>query len=92
MIETAITADSTIRQKYETHKEGMTLLSQGPESLAASLPNVTAASTATSSPAVMKLRELMEEVETIKVSVSCVLALDYHRIIVLQDQSVLSGR
>lgn len=45
----------------------MELLSAGPENLASSLPSA-GASTDGSSPAVQKLKQLMENVETIKVS------------------------
>ncbi|XP_045605029.2 programmed cell death 6-interacting protein isoform X1 [Procambarus clarkii] len=65
VIETAVAADSTIREKYDAHKEGMELLSSGPENLAASLPTA-GASTNGSNPAIQKLKQLMEDVETLK--------------------------
>lgn len=65
VIETAVSADSTIREKYEAHKEGMELLSSGPENLASSLPSA-GANTNSSNPAVQKLKQLMEDVETLK--------------------------
>lgn len=67
VIETAVTADSTIREKYDGHKEGMELLSAGPDNLAASLPSATT-NTNGSNPATQRLKQLMEDVETLKVS------------------------
>lgn len=66
VIETAVTADSTIREKYDKHKEGMDMLSAGPENLAASLPSAGASNNG-SNPAIQRLRQLMEDVETLKV-------------------------
>ncbi|KAL7647253.1 UNVERIFIED_CONTAM: hypothetical protein RMT77_002511 [Armadillidium vulgare] len=67
VIETAIQADITIRNKYDTHKEGMSHLSDGPTALATYLPSAsTSTSGSSSSPAVTKLRKLMEDVEAIK--------------------------
>lgn len=65
VIETAVTADSTIREKYDKHKEGMDMLSAGPENLAASLPSAGASNNG-SNPAIQRLRQLMEDVETLK--------------------------
>ncbi|KAK7067282.1 Rhophilin, Rho GTPase binding protein [Halocaridina rubra] len=65
VIETAMNADSTIREKYDGHREGMELLSGGPASLSAALPSV-GVSTNGSNPAIQKLKQLMEDVETLK--------------------------
>lgn len=65
VIETAMNADSTIREKYDSHKEGMELLSGGPASLSAALPSAGATSNG-NTPAVQKLKQLMEDVETLK--------------------------
>ena len=66
MIDTAVSADTTIREKYDKHKEGMDLLSAGPENLAASLPSAGASDNG-SNPAIQRLKQLMEDVETLKV-------------------------
>ena len=68
VIETAVQADATIRAKYEAHREGFALLSQGPAAVAAALPSVTSTNVNSSSTIVLRLRKLMEDVETIKVS------------------------
>ncbi|KAG7172531.1 programmed cell death 6-interacting protein-like [Homarus americanus] len=65
VIDTAVEADSTIREKYDGHKEGMELLSAGPENVGAALPSA-GASTNGSNPAVQRLKQLMEDVETLK--------------------------
>ncbi|KAK3859625.1 hypothetical protein Pcinc_034275 [Petrolisthes cinctipes] len=65
VIDTAVSADSTIREKYESHREGMELLSAGPDNLAASLPSAIA-NTNGSNPATQRLKQLMEDVETLK--------------------------
>ena len=67
VIDTAMGADTKIRSKFEDNLEGMQLLSQGPGNLATALPSAGSTSN-NSSPAVQKLRELMEAVETLKVS------------------------
>ncbi|CAL4062254.1 unnamed protein product [Meganyctiphanes norvegica] len=66
VLDTAIQADSTIREKYDAHREGMELLSGGPNALASALPSAGAASTNGSNPAISQLRTLMESVETLK--------------------------
>lgn len=65
VIDTAVSADTTIREKYDKHKEGMDLLSAGPENLAASLPSAGASDNG-SNPAIQRLKQLMEDVETLK--------------------------
>ncbi|XP_066953002.1 programmed cell death 6-interacting protein [Macrobrachium rosenbergii] len=65
VIETAMNADSTIREKYDAHKEGMELLSGGPTSLAAALPSAGSNNNG-SNPAIQKLKQLMEDVETLQ--------------------------
>ncbi|XP_076063979.1 programmed cell death 6-interacting protein-like protein AliX [Oratosquilla oratoria] len=66
VIETAINADAQIKQKFEEHSEGMTLLSQGPDSLAAAMPLASQIQGGGNTPAADKLRQLMEAVETLK--------------------------
>ncbi|ROT76243.1 ALG-2 interacting protein x [Penaeus vannamei] len=65
VIDTAMSADTTIREKYESHKEGMELLSAGPEDIAGALPSASS-TTDGSDPAVVRLKKLMEDVETLK--------------------------
>nr|ABG82044.1 ALG-2 interacting protein x [Penaeus monodon] len=65
VIDTAMSADTTIRDKYESHKEGMELLSAGPENIAGALPSASS-TTDGSDPAVVRLKKLMEDVETLK--------------------------
>lgn len=65
VIDTAVSADTTIREKYDKHKEGMDMLSAGPENLASSLPSAGSSSNG-SNPAIQRLKQLMEDVETLK--------------------------
>lgn len=64
IINTAVNADKVIKEKYLKHKDGMALLSEGPEVMRAALPSPGGASADT--PATHRLRQLMEEVETMK--------------------------
>ncbi|XP_018017189.1 programmed cell death 6-interacting protein-like [Hyalella azteca] len=66
VIETAVAADSTVRGKLDANREGMEMLSRGPESLASSLPSPSSGGASGDSPPVVTLRKLMEEVEAIK--------------------------
>ena len=61
-----MSADSTIREKYDSHKEGMELLSGGPTAVGAALPSAGASNNG-NNPAIQKLKQLMEDVETLKV-------------------------
>lgn len=58
-------ADKTVREKFDSHRNGMELLSKSPEELQAAIPQATS-NTVENSSAVIKLRQLMEQVETIK--------------------------
>nr|XP_024219620.1 programmed cell death 6-interacting protein isoform X1 [Halyomorpha halys] len=64
IINNAISADKIIKDKFDTHERGMSLLSEGVEVMRASLPSPAGASRDT--PASHRLRRLMEEVETLK--------------------------
>ncbi|KAF2349567.1 BRO1 domain [Trinorchestia longiramus] len=66
VIETAVAADSTVKSKLDANREGMQMLSEGPEALANSIPSSSSAGASGDSPPVQKLRKLMEEVEAIK--------------------------
>ena len=68
MIESAVKADTVVLSKLDANKEGMELLSGGPEFLSQSLPSPSAGSGGAdgNSPAVTKLRQLMREVDDIK--------------------------
>ena len=81
MIDTAVSADSTIREKYDKHKEGMDMLSAGPENLASSLPSAGTSNNG-SNPAIQRLKQLMEDVETLKVGI-IVSTLSSHFIVVV---------
>jgi len=65
IINNAITADKIVRQKFESNSHGMELLSKSPSELHQAIP--AAAGSVSNSPAVQKLRSLMEAVETVKV-------------------------
>ncbi|XP_072394726.1 programmed cell death 6-interacting protein [Diabrotica undecimpunctata] len=65
IINNAVQADKTVREKFDTHKQGMELLSNGPGAIHSALPSGTGGSVGNSS-AVETLRGLMEEVDTIK--------------------------
>lgn len=64
IINNAISADQIINDKYDAHERGMSMLSEGFEVMRASLPSPGGAIADT--PAAIKLRHLMEEVETMK--------------------------
>lgn len=65
IINNAVQADKVVRDKFETHKYFMELLSAGPGSIEAALPSGTSGDVSNSS-VVTGLRQLMEEVETVK--------------------------
>lgn len=64
IINNAITADKVVRQKFEENSHGIELLSKSPSELHQSIP--AGAGCVSNSPAVARLRELMETVETVK--------------------------
>lgn len=65
IINNAISADKVVRQKFEDNSRGIDLLSKSPQELHQAIP--AGAGCVSNSPAVAKLRTLMEAVETIKV-------------------------
>lgn len=66
IINNAIVADKTVREKFENNRRGIELLSMSQENLANEIPCGTASSKDCNSSAAVKLRSLMESVETIK--------------------------
>nr|XP_003699475.1 PREDICTED: programmed cell death 6-interacting protein [Megachile rotundata] len=63
IINNAVTADKVVREKYESHKEGMEILSSDEGDLINAVP---AGSAVQESRTVAHLRKLMEDVETLK--------------------------
>ncbi|KAG8037386.1 hypothetical protein G9C98_005596 [Cotesia typhae] len=63
IIDNAISADKTVREKFETHREGMEILSLDESELASAIPSGSAVQ---ESGVVIQLRKLMEDVETLK--------------------------
>jgi len=67
ILNNAAQADKTVRDKYESHKRGMELLSEGPAVMAASVPHAGGvASNSSNSTSAGRLRHLMDQVETMK--------------------------
>lgn len=67
IINNAVQADKTVREKFDKHRSGMELLSKSPEELQEAVPNSADGSgNISDSSAAQKLRNLMEEVETVK--------------------------
>lgn len=66
IINNAITADKTVREKFEKNRRGIELLSMPQEQLANEIPCGTTTKKDCNSSAAQKLRSLMESVETIK--------------------------
>lgn len=65
IINNAVQADRTVRDKFDTHRRGMELLSKPVAELTAAVPSGSVGNIENSS-AVGTLRQLMEEVETVK--------------------------
>lgn len=65
IVENATNADKLVKEKYSGHRKAMELLSRSDNEIAESLPRVESSGNK-ASPAVMELRNLMEEVETIQ--------------------------
>ncbi|XP_011173497.2 programmed cell death 6-interacting protein isoform X1 [Solenopsis invicta] len=63
IINNAVSADKVVREKYESHKEGIEILSLDEDELSSAIPQGSALQ---ESNAVMKLRKLMEDVATLK--------------------------
>jgi programmed cell death 6-interacting protein len=65
IINNAVAADKTVREKFDSTMQGMVLLSKPPQELHASIPSATGGS-AQDCQSAQRLRQLMEQVETIK--------------------------
>lgn len=63
IINRAVSADKEVHNKYETHQEGIEILSMDESQLSMAVPNGSAVQ---ESNVVMQLRKLMEDVETLK--------------------------
>ncbi|KAL6268421.1 hypothetical protein P5V15_001557 [Pogonomyrmex californicus] len=63
IINNAVSADKVVREKYESHKEGIEILSLDEEELARAIPQGSALQ---ESNVVIQLRKLMEDVATLK--------------------------
>ncbi|KAK7092226.1 programmed cell death 6-interacting protein-like isoform X2 [Littorina saxatilis] len=66
ILDTAIQADRIVRDKYEQNKMAISLLSKPPGELEKALPEAGNTGSLQSSPVVRELRQLCEEVETVK--------------------------
>lgn len=66
IIDNAIVADKTVREKFENSRKGIELLSMTEEQLSTEIPCGTSNNNVCNSSAAQKLRTLMESVETIK--------------------------
>lgn len=67
IINNATQADKVVREKFESHRRGMELLTKGSDEILAVLPSAgSGGSNVKNSSAVFQLRKLMEDVETIK--------------------------
>ncbi|KAG5675004.1 hypothetical protein PVAND_004944 [Polypedilum vanderplanki] len=64
IITNAITADKVVRQKFESNAEGMEILSKSADELHQAIP--ASSGSVSNCPSVIKLRSLMEAVETMK--------------------------
>ncbi|KAK2582526.1 hypothetical protein KPH14_004820 [Odynerus spinipes] len=63
IINNAVSADKVVREKFETHREGMEILSMNESQLVTAVPSGSAVQ---ESSVVLQLRKLMEDVETLK--------------------------
>ncbi|CAL1536222.1 unnamed protein product [Lymnaea stagnalis] len=66
ILDTAIQADQIVKQKYETHKNAIFLLSKPKSELESALPAASAAASLQNSAVVKRLRELIEQINTLK--------------------------
>ncbi|XP_077996872.1 programmed cell death 6-interacting protein-like [Glandiceps talaboti] len=66
IIDNAIQADHVVKDKFETHRDAIILLSKSERDLAKALPTAGPTATAQGSAAVNELTKLMEQVQTIK--------------------------
>ncbi|XP_012936236.1 programmed cell death 6-interacting protein [Aplysia californica] len=66
ILDTAIQADHIVKQKYDTHKNAIALLSKPKGDIESALPAASAAASMQNSDVVKTLRDLIEQVSTIK--------------------------
>ncbi|BFZ06266.1 hypothetical protein BsWGS_09305 [Bradybaena similaris] len=66
ILDTAVQADHIVKEKYNSHKSAISLLSKPKGELEAALPAATAAGSLQKSSVVARLRNLLEQVNTIK--------------------------
>lgn len=66
IINNAVEADKVVRQKFESNRNGIQILSKSPAEIEATLPHGPSGNVENSS-AVVALRQLMEEVKIIKI-------------------------
>lgn len=66
IINNAIQADGIVREKFDKHKRCIELLSKSPEQLQNAVPRGSTAGNVSNASAAETLRQLMEEVETVK--------------------------
>ncbi|KAH9524394.1 Rhophilin, Rho GTPase binding protein [Bulinus truncatus] len=66
ILDTAIQADNIVKTKYDTHRNAMALLSKPKAELETALPAASAAASLQNSAVVKRLKELIEQVNTIK--------------------------
>lgn len=68
IINNAIQADRVVREKFETHRQGMEILSRGPGGIESALPSSGGSDNVANTSAVMTLRQLMEEVRRLPIN------------------------
>lgn len=66
IINNAIQADKVVRDKFDNHRQYMEILSRGPGAVESALPSAGGSDNVANTSAVVTLRQLMEQVETIK--------------------------
>ena len=67
IIDKAMSADNTVREKLDAHREGLFLLSGTDESLAQAIPSGSMASVLSGNPVITELKQLCEQAEALKV-------------------------
>lgn len=67
IINKAMSADNTVREKLETHRHAMLLLSGTDEALSAAVPSGSISSVLSGNPVIAELKQLCEQAEALKV-------------------------
>lgn len=62
IINNAVQADKVVREKFESHRQGIELLSRGPSAMNEAIPSAGSSGISSSSAAFRKLKQLMEDV------------------------------